>query len=73
MVFALAVFPSWSAATPSARSLDQLMKRIREAIELFFEVQQENGERSEFVRAAHCHLITEQIASVGRTGDLFRR
>ena len=32
-----------------ARSLDQLMRRIREAIELCLEVQQEEGERSEFV------------------------
>ena len=32
-----------------ARSLDQLMRRIREAIELCLEVQQEEGERCEFV------------------------
>ena len=47
--FYVGTVPELVGCHTQARSLDQLMKRVREAIELCLEVQQADGERSEFI------------------------
>jgi predicted RNase H-like HicB family nuclease len=47
--FYVASVPELAGCHTQARSLDQLMRRIREAIELCLEVRQEGASRSQFV------------------------
>ena len=47
--FYIGTVPELVGCHTQARSLDQLMKRVREAIELCLDVQQADGARSEFV------------------------
>lgn len=45
----VASVPALPGCHTQARSLDQLMERVREAVELCLEVEQEEGERLDFV------------------------
>lgn len=48
-VFFVATVPSLPGCHTQARSLDQLMERVREAIELYIEVEGEPGGKLDFV------------------------
>ena len=48
--FYVATVPELQGCHTQARSLDKLMSRVREAIELCLEVRREGGSQNEFIR-----------------------